>query len=116
MDGEWYAYLEEFHLRGFSTHAFGAPLDGEEPFPPDNGATLLRVCLPDLIKPSKDFKMTANGIKTDDTLGVVPQTIVPKTAQHDVIPAVVSYYKDGEDYYNDQNPGPPTNVAKGGII
>jgi hypothetical protein len=36
----------------------------------DNG---IRVCLPDLMKPSKDCIMTSTGIQPDDTLARVPK-------------------------------------------
>ena len=70
MDGEWYAYLEEFDLQGFSQWGRVGAIT------PDTTSYGIRVCLPDLIKPSKDFVITAaNTIKPDDTLALVPKTV-----------------------------------------
>jgi len=77
MDGEWYAYLEEFDLQGFSQWGRNAMIT------PDTTSHGIRVCLPDLIKPSKDFVITAaDTIKPDDTLALVPKTVEIATQSH----------------------------------
>ena len=77
MDGEWYAYLEEFDLQGFSQWGRNVMIT------PDTTSHGIRVCLPDLIKPSKDFVITAaDTIKPDDTLALVPKTVEIATQSH----------------------------------
>ena len=81
LDGEWHAYLEEFILKGFSQ--WGHPrwqnsVLGDK----DKTENGIRVCLPDLVKPSKDFIMTENGIQPDHTLARVPKTIELNTSPH----------------------------------
>ena len=85
MDVEWYAYLEEFVLRGYSQW-------GRINFPDGGDKTSqgIRVCLPDLVKPSKDFVTTATGMHPDDTLAFVPKTIEPNTQPHKVFDATIS--------------------------
>ena len=88
-DGEWYVYLEEFSLRGWSQW-------GRQPYRgnglPDLDTTShgIRVCLPDLIKPSKDFVMTSSGIKSDDTVAFVEKTVVPNTQSFSSFPATIT--------------------------
>lgn len=82
LDGEWHAYLEEFILKGYSQ--WGHPdwnlaADKDQT---DNG---IRVCLPDLMKPSKDYIMTSTGIQPDDTLARVPKTLETNTSPHLVL-------------------------------
>ena len=85
MDGEWYAYLEEFVLRGFSQWGrINMPTGG------DTTSHGLRVCLPDLIKPSKDFVMTATGMHPDDTLATVSKSIEPNTKAFKAFDATVT--------------------------
>eukprot|EP01052_Picozoa_sp_SAG31_P011862 SAG31_NODE_682_length_12841_cov_13.637655_7_plen_475_part_00 len=102
MDGEWSAYLEEFHMRGFSSHKLGAYRQ-----PIREIDTFLRVCLPDLIKPSKDFVLTANGIKNDNTLAIVPQSVVLKTTPKRLFNGAVSFYPEGKAYYDNEQAGNP---------
>ena len=82
MDGEWYAYLEDFCLRGFSQWGRPGLPTGFDRTP--NG---LRVCLPDLLKPSKDFVVTPNGLHPDHTLAFVPKSVEPSTQPHKVFEA-----------------------------
>ena len=85
MDGEWYAYLEEFVLRGYSQWGrINIPTGG------DTTSHGIRVCLPDLVKPSKDFVVTATGMHPDDTLALVPKTIEPNTQPHKVFDATIA--------------------------
>jgi hypothetical protein len=85
LDGEWHAYLEEFILKGYSQ--WGHPvwnLVGDED-QTDNG---IRVRLPDLMKPSKDYIMTGTGIQPVDTLVRVPKTLELNTSPHLVLKGV----------------------------
>jgi len=85
MDGEWYAYLEEFVLRGFSQWGRPGLPTGE-----DKTSNGLRVCLPDLLKPSKDFVVTPNGLHPDHTLAFVPKSVEPSTQPLKVFEATVA--------------------------
>ena len=79
LDGEWHAYLEEFILKGYSQWGHPAWNLAADKDQTDNG---IRVCLPDLMKPSKDYVMTSTGIQPDDTLARVPKTLELNTSSH----------------------------------
>ena len=75
MNGEWHAFLESF----------------EGVMPSQLAKTNIKVCLPDLVRSSQDFVMTAAGVcQTNDAIGHVPiaqEYRAPGIATYDV-PAI----------------------------
>ena len=111
MDGEWYAYLEQFCLRGFSQWGrVGKPSRG------DKTSHGLRVCLPDLVKPSKDFVMTAAGMHPDDTLALVPKSIEPNTQGFKAFDAQVTVDINNDVTVNFNNRGIGDQLSNGDQI
>eukprot|EP01050_Picozoa_sp_SAG11_P029436 SAG11_NODE_8289_length_1033_cov_30.554604_1_plen_332_part_10 len=60
QDGEWYVYLESFHLRNFTSKT-----------------DAICVCLPELILNSKNYRSSATGLRVDDTVAFILGELKP---------------------------------------